>query len=166
MPSGCSEDQINIYYTYLQHLSWEVLIPFLEFCICYKPTTTNSNNKLDCIGCLIIKQAVYIYATASRFLLWVTLQQCFALKFGAYVWKKHYIPHCYLRMRREPQVINKAFVEIVRFKHWFFYKYFYHKQQGLNPEIKTSFTLGKLFQVNHRPLNRNVIGMNDWGFFK
>lgn len=31
--------------------------------------------------------------------------------------KKLYIPYFYLRMRKEAQVINKAFVEIVRFKH-------------------------------------------------
>lgn len=35
----------------------------------------------------------------------------------------------------------------------------------MNPEIKPSFTLGKLLQVNHSLMNKNVIGTDAFFFF-
>lgn len=88
--------------------------------IYYKATITSSNNLSDCSGCLVIKQGGFFVSVCAT-ALWFPLC-CSAAVFCpnscCLYLKKLYVPHFCLTMRKEPQVINKAFAEIVRFKHW------------------------------------------------
>lgn len=87
--------------------------------ISYEMTTRNSNNELVCSVYVIIKQVT----CNSLCCCFMVPGVCYAAamfrpKFWCLYLKQLYIPHFYLKMR-EPQVINKAFVEIVRFKHYY-----------------------------------------------
>lgn len=125
--------------------------------ICYK-ATTSSNNKLDCSGYFIIKQLICIC-------LWYCFMVPAVCYASAMYWPNSWCLHLKklniqlfnLRMRREPQIINKGFLEIGRFRHCDSFTSISITSNRIWIQRSSHLLLWGNFKVNHSPMNRNVI---------